>query len=202
MPQDLTDDKSTLVQVMAWCRQATSHYLNQRWPRSLTSYGVTRPQWVKCHKLGKIFTDCTGKYLPSFNTLRPRQNGRFFPDNIFKRIFLNDNVIISIKISLKFVPMGPINNIPALVQIMAWRQPGDKPLSEPMMVSLLTHKCVTRPQWVNCQMFIGPASQTTLIQALPNSVDFKGIKETGVWVQDQAAGELLTGFIRRSESNR
>ena len=27
MPQDLTDDKSTLVQVMAWCRQATSHYL-------------------------------------------------------------------------------------------------------------------------------------------------------------------------------
>ena len=42
-----------------------------------------------------------------------------------------------------------INNIPALVQIMAWRRPGDKPLSEPMMVSLLTHICVTRPQWVN-----------------------------------------------------
>ena len=47
MPQDLTDDKSTMVQVMAWCRQATSHYLNQRWPRSPTPYGVTRPQWVK-----------------------------------------------------------------------------------------------------------------------------------------------------------
>ena len=42
-----------------------------------------------------------------------------------------------------------INNIPALVQIMAWRQPGGKPLSEPMMVKLLTHMCVTRPQWVN-----------------------------------------------------
>ena len=52
-------------------------------------------------------------------------------------------------ISLKFVPKGPINNIPALVQIMAWRRPGDKPISEPMMVSLLTHICVTRPQWVN-----------------------------------------------------
>ena len=52
-------------------------------------------------------------------------------DDIFKRIFLNENVIISIKISLKFIPKGPINNIPALVQIMAWRQPGDKPLSEP-----------------------------------------------------------------------
>ena len=45
-PQDLTDDQSTLVQVMAWCRQATSHYLNQCWPRSLLPYGVTRPQWV------------------------------------------------------------------------------------------------------------------------------------------------------------
>ena len=46
-------------------------------------------------------------------------------------------------------PRVPINNIPALVQIMAWRRPGDKPLSEPMMVNLLTHICVTRPQWVN-----------------------------------------------------
>ena len=46
MPRDLTDDQSTLVQVMAWCRQATSHYLNQCWPRSPPPYGVTRPQWV------------------------------------------------------------------------------------------------------------------------------------------------------------
>ena len=84
-----------------------------------------------------------------FNTLRSRQNGRHFADDIFKRIFFNENVWISIKISLKFVPKGPINNIPALVQIMAWRRPGDKPLSEPMTVSLPTHICVTRPQWVN-----------------------------------------------------
>ena len=48
MPQDLTDDKSTLVQVMAWCRRATSHYLNRCWPRSPTLYyDVTMPQWVK-----------------------------------------------------------------------------------------------------------------------------------------------------------
>ena len=47
MPLDLTDDKSTLVQVMAWCRQATSHYLSQCWPRSLSLYGITRPQWWK-----------------------------------------------------------------------------------------------------------------------------------------------------------
>ena len=45
---DLSDDKSTLVQVMAWCRQATSHYLSQCWPRSLSPYVVIRPQWVKC----------------------------------------------------------------------------------------------------------------------------------------------------------
>ena len=47
MPQNLSDDKSTLVQVMAWCRQAASHYLSQCCPRSLSPYGVTRPQWVK-----------------------------------------------------------------------------------------------------------------------------------------------------------
>ena len=47
MSLDLTDDKSTLVQVMAWCRQATSHYLNQCWPRSVSPYGVIKPQWVK-----------------------------------------------------------------------------------------------------------------------------------------------------------
>ena len=58
------------------------------------------------------------------NTLRPRQNGRHFADDIFKRFFLNENVWIPIKISLKFVPKDPIDNIPALVQIMAWRRPG------------------------------------------------------------------------------
>ena len=46
MSLDFIDDQSTLVWVMAWCRQATSHYLSQSWPRSLSPYGVTRPQWV------------------------------------------------------------------------------------------------------------------------------------------------------------
>ena len=83
------------------------------------------------------------------NTLGPRQGGRHFPDDNFKCIFLNEDVWIFIKISLNCVSKGPTNNIRALVQIMAWCRPGDKPLSEPMMVSLLTHLCVTRPQWVN-----------------------------------------------------
>ena len=82
------------------------------------------------------------------NSLRPRQNGRLFADDTFKRIFLNENIRISTKNSLKFVPKGLINNIPTSVLIMAWRRPGDKPLSEPMLVRSLTHICVTRPQWV------------------------------------------------------
>ena len=82
------------------------------------------------------------------NTLSPWQNGRHFSDDIFKLIFLNEKTPISINISLMFVPEGRINNIPALVQIMVWHRAGDKPLSEPMMVSLPTHICVTRPQWV------------------------------------------------------
>ena len=91
---------------------------------------------------------------PCINTLRPRQNGRHFADDTFKLIFVNANVRISIKISLKLVPKGPIYNIPALVQIMAWRRPGDKPLFEPMIISLPTHICVTRPQWVNLSQIL------------------------------------------------
>ena len=56
---------------------------------------------------------------------------------------------IFVRISLKFVTKGPINNTTALVHIMNWHRPGNKPLSEPMMVNLLMHICVTRPQWVN-----------------------------------------------------
>ena len=96
-----------------------------------------------------------------FNSLRPRQNGRLFADDTFKRIFLNENIRISTKNSLKFVPKGLINNIPALVLIMAWRRPGDKPLSEPMLVRSLTHICVTRPQCVNGCRMISVSHNTT-----------------------------------------
>ena len=89
----------------------------------------------------------TAKSQPSH--IEAETNGCYFPENIFTCIFSNKNKQSSIKTSLKFVPEGPINNIPALVQRMAWRWPGDKPLSEPMMVRLLTHICVTWPQWVN-----------------------------------------------------
>ena len=74
------------------------------------------------------------------------KSGRHFADDIFKWIFANDNVWILIKISLMFAPKS---SVPALVQIMAWFLPGDKPLSEPAMIRLPTHICVIRPQWVN-----------------------------------------------------
>ena len=95
------------------------------------------------------FYKSNDNYYIEVNTLRPRQNGHHFADDIFKCIFIYEKFCILLQISMKFVPKGSINNIPALVQIMAWRRAGDKPLSEPMTVSLLTHICVTRPQWVN-----------------------------------------------------
>ena len=96
--------------------------------------------------MGKHFYAMTSSC--AFNTLRPRQNGRHFADDTFKRIFIESNVRNSINISLKFVPKGRIHNITSLVRIMAWCRPGDKPLSEHMLVRLPTQICVTGPQWV------------------------------------------------------
>ena len=67
------------------------------------------------------------------NTLRARQNGWHFPDDIYKWIFLNESVLIVNTIWLYFVPKGPIDNNTELIQIMAWHQTGAKPLSKPMM---------------------------------------------------------------------
>ena len=77
-----------------------------------------------------------GWYL---NSLRPRQNDRHFTDGIFKFLLMNENIWISPKILLKFVPMVSMSNIPVLIQIMAWRRPGDKPLCESIVFSLLKH---------------------------------------------------------------
>ena len=77
------------------------------------------------------------------DTLKPRHNGRHFADDILKCIFLNENVCILIKISLKFLSYGPINITVALVQIMVWCRPGDKPLSEPMVVRLPTNSFIS-----------------------------------------------------------
>ena len=111
--------------------------------------------WWRQHDIPifyRITPPAQGQYdnrVHFFNTLGPIQNGRHFPDDLFKWIFLNQNVWISIKISLRYVPKGPINDITALVQIMAWCRSGNKPLSEPIIVRLLKHTCATRHQWLN-----------------------------------------------------
>ena len=115
--------------------------------RLKVSYAKWRPFYLGLNVLNSRFALCcvmqllgSGRVYPYpsglLNTLRPRQNGRHFAGDTFKRIFLKKNVRISVKISLKFVPKSSIDNIPALFQIMAWRRPGDKPLSEAMMASL------------------------------------------------------------------
>ena len=109
---------------------------------TFTSPGNQQTWYLPCRIKKSLFS-----FRMNVNTFRPRQNGRHFAAAIFQ-IFLYENTSISINISLKSVPRGPVNNIAALVQIMAWRRPGDKPLSETMMIILLTHICVTRPQWV------------------------------------------------------
>ena len=69
------------------------------------------------HRMGN--RPLPGQIFSPLNALRPRQNRRHFPDDIFRCIFVNENIWISIKIAPKFVPQGPISNIQALVQIMA-----------------------------------------------------------------------------------
>ena len=88
----------------------------------MKKYCLTLEKVLQCredsfyHQCVDILSDAV------INTSRLRQNGRHFQDDIFKCIFLNEYIWISIKISLQFVPSGPINNIPALVQIGARRQ--------------------------------------------------------------------------------
>ena len=132
-----------------WANERKSHRINNTIKTSIVGWGpwriyttIKNMEYLESTMETLILTfrfagmachQNPNKYY-DFNTLRPRQYGRHFPDDSFKRICLNEDVSISLKISLKFVPKVQFNNIPALVQIMAWRRPGDKPLSEPMIV--------------------------------------------------------------------
>ena len=131
------------------------YYLNQYWQRLFMPYGITRTQWVQEKRYCWWWYWLLLLWLYPFfwlNILRLGQNDCHFPDDIFKYIFLNENVLILIEISLKFIFKCPINNNPVLVQIMAWCRTGNKPLSEPMMVRLSPYICITRPHWVKGHM--------------------------------------------------
>ena len=88
--------RSTSVQVMAWCRQATSHYLSQCWPRSMSPYGVTRPQWVNI-----------------INLLAPGRWGNNLKSIIF-------NLALAVTLKLKWMVQIYVNEKSTLVQVMAW----------------------------------------------------------------------------------
>ena len=70
---------------------------------------------------------CLGKYV--LNSSPHGENDCDFADDIFICIFVNEKLSIFIKISLRFVHRGHIDDIPALVLIMAWRRLGDRPFS-------------------------------------------------------------------------
>ena len=132
------------------CRlQIVSHFLKCQ-SVNQPMYTVWRITYAQ--GFANIMLYILNNYMIVVKTLRPRQNGRHFPDDIFKWIFFNENVWISINISLKFVPRGPINNMPTLVQVMAWRRPGDKPLSEPMMVRFFQSSFISTGavMWIIC----------------------------------------------------
>ena len=105
--QQLVGDKSTLVQVMVWCSQATSHYLNE-WSthRSMTSFYIIWPQWVS-------------------STLNAEQDGWHFADNIFFQISPK-----------KMLPRVWLTMKTAMVQVMAWWLIGNKPLPDPMLTKM------------------------------------------------------------------
>ena len=140
---------------------------------------------------------------PCINTLRLRQNGQHFADDILKRIYFNENVWILIKISLKFVPRRLISSIPALVQIIAWRRPGDKPLSDPMMVWLPTHICVTQPQWVKtcCSLVIRGHVCISVHAMIRYILELRVVAMTAAFVCFEASPIVIMA-VRKTSSRR
>ena len=124
-----------------------------------------------CHDiLSALLTLCqghppvTGGFLSQrdINTLRLRQNGWYFADNILKCIFVNEKIWILVDISLELVPKVQINNISSLVQIKTWCRTGTG------HYLWLVHWCITRPQWVNAELLM--LSLLTAEQAVEQTV--------------------------------
>ena len=141
VPKGSINNIRALVQIMAWRRTGNK-------PLSEPKMTQLNDAYMR-HSASTSLNGSPNDRQDGMRYLKHIETETNWPPFTRRWIFLNENVWISIKISLKFVPRGPISNIPSLVQIMAWRRPGDKPMSELMTVSLLTHICVTRAQWVN-----------------------------------------------------
>ena len=104
-----------------------------RW--RLYAYSKMNTRCHICQNTVDVISSWFKKIFVNINTLRPTQNDRCFADEVLEYNLLKGHVWISPKISLKFVPKGQMNNIPALVHVMPWHQSGDRPLYEPVMVN-------------------------------------------------------------------
>ena len=122
---------STLDWVMTCDCLTKSHYLNKLsiFIPNGTRTSKKKNQWLLNQKQSICCLQMHFK-VSLVNILRPRKNGLHFTDDIYICILLSKNIRVSIKVSLKFIPKGPIDNMSGLVQIMAWCRTDDKPLSE------------------------------------------------------------------------
>ena len=120
--------------------------------RSSLRWASIQSPWRHCHDGMTPSLACL-----LFNSSPPGQNGRHFPGDILSCIFINEKFCILIKISLKFVPKAPIDNIPALIQIMAWCRSGDKPLSESMLTQFTICPALVGP-WLEAKRLRNPLS--------------------------------------------
>ena len=112
-PKCPTENIPALVQIMAWHWSGDRPLSEPMMVSLLMHICVTLPQWV--------------------NTLRQRSNVCYFADDILNCIMFNTKALISIKMSLTIVPWGPVDNMTALFQIMAWHWKGNKPIFETMI---------------------------------------------------------------------
>ena len=162
------------LEVKFWFLQMVSYFWNMPCRNEveilLCSSSVTGDVLLKIaagHHLSKYCIERNSE-LCSINSSPPGQNGRYFPNDIFRCILMNEKFCILI--SLKFVPKGTIDNIQALVWIMAWRLIGNKPLSEPMLTRLtdiyaaLGGEELSRGRWVKYMIpnIAGPSTQHLL----------------------------------------
>ena len=129
---------SKMAVILSRGKWAISAFVCLKWIKTAHTNSLTSAvfEW---YIITRFFRLDANHLIVLINTLRPIQNSRHFADNTYKRIFLNETARISIKISLKFVSKGPVNDNSALVRILAGRRPSDKSMSEPMMVRLYAY---------------------------------------------------------------
>ena len=149
---------NSIANAMELCLSCTNPLICQAWMWRTNPLICQAKMWLK-------ISQCCGYWWPDTNSCKghlqawqwaqmqkvnsspPGQNGRHFADSIFRCIFMNEKFCTFIKISVKFVPKGAIDNNPVM---MAWRRIGDKPLSEPMLTlfTAYMHICITMGRWV------------------------------------------------------